>query len=186
MQQCDGGEMASLYALGLLDESEPSALEQHLNSCSVCAAEVRESGELAVQLAATIPPSLPPAGLRQRVLTEAVLPRGVLALVRGENTRWQPTAFAGVSTAKLFEDPVRGELASLIRMIPGARYPSHHHHASVEHCYVLEGDLVFEDHTLTAGDYSAGSPNNDHGSATTTQGCLLFIVHNLRDQVHAH
>ena len=73
----------------------------------------------------------------------------------------------------------------MVRMAPGSHFPSHHH-ASLEHCYVVEGDLIFEDHAMTAGDYSAGSPDKDHASATTNGGCLLFIVHNLRDQVHVH
>ena len=180
MRECDR-EAASLYALGLLEEAESAAFEQHLSSCPACMAEVRESGNLAAQLAGGIPLAAPPAGLRDRVLSEAVLPRGVLALVRGGKMNWQPTSFTGVSIARLFEDPMRGEVTSLVRMSPGARYPSHHH-AGLEHCYVVEGDLVFEDHTLLAGDYSAGSPDNNHTSATTTQGCLLFIVHNLRDQ----
>jgi anti-sigma factor ChrR (cupin superfamily) len=185
MHHCDGGDRASLYALGLLDETESSTFEQHLSSCSFCAAEVQESGDLAVQLAGTLPASAPPAALRHRVLTEAVLPSGVVALVRGAEINWQPTSFTGVSTATLYEDPVRGELTSMVRMMPGARIPSHHH-AGLEHCYVLEGDLVFEDHTLTAGDYSAGGPGKDHMSATTTQGCLLFLVYSRRDQVHTH
>jgi anti-sigma factor ChrR (cupin superfamily) len=138
MRQCDHAERASLYALGLLDESELSAFEQHLNSCSLCAVEVRESGGLAVELAATISAPAPPAGLRHGVLSEAVLPRGVVALVRSGNMNWQPTPFTGVSVARLYEDPVRGELTSLVRMTPGAQYPSHFH-AGLEHCYVLEG-----------------------------------------------
>jgi anti-sigma factor ChrR (cupin superfamily) len=182
MQYCDNQDRASLYALGLLDEAESRAFEQHLSSCPVCAAEVRESGGIAVQLAGTIAPSTPPAGLRQRVLTEAVLPRGLVALVRGAQLNWHPTSFAGVSMARLYEDPVRGELASLVRMQPGARFPSHHH-AAVEHCYVLEGDLIFEDHTMIAGDYSAGKPEREHASATTQGGCLLFLVHNAGDQM---
>ena len=184
MHECDHGDHASLYALGLLDEADCTAFEQHLNSCSICAAELRDSGHLAFQLAGTIPASVPPASLRNRVLTEAVLPRGVAALVRGQQMNWQPTPFTGVSIARLYEDSLRGELASLVRMMPGAHYPSHHH-ARLEHCYVLEGDLVFEDHTLAAGDYSAASPGKDHTAATTKTGCLLFIVHNLEDQVHA-
>jgi anti-sigma factor ChrR (cupin superfamily) len=184
MQQCDDGYRASLYALGLLDEAESGAFERHLASCSLCQGEVSETGDLAVRLAETIPASTPPAILRQRVLSEAVLPRGVVALVRGANMNWQPTPFNGVSIARLYEDTARGELTSLIRMMPGAHYPSHRH-ASLEHCYVIEGDLIFEDHTLTAGDYSAGSPDRKHTSATTRQGCLLFIVHNDRDHVYA-
>jgi anti-sigma factor ChrR (cupin superfamily) len=185
MQHCENGERASLYGLGLLDEAESSTFEQHLSSCSVCAAEVHESGDLAVQLAGSMPAAAPPAKLRERVLTEAVLPRGVVALVRGKHIKWQETPFPGVLMARLFEDPARGELTSLVKMTPGAHYPSHHH-ASLEHCYVVEGDLIFEDHTLFAGDYSAGCPNKVHTSATTTKGCLLFIVHNTQDQVHAH
>src|ERR1700683_2822161 len=146
MQHCDYGDRAALYALALLDESESSAFEQHLSSCSFCAAEVRESGHLAVQLAGTIPVSVPPAGLRHRVLTEAVLPRGVVALVRGGKMDWQHTPFEGVLMARLYEDPMRGEIASMVRMAPGAHFPSHHH-ASLEHCYVVEGDLIFDDHT---------------------------------------
>jgi anti-sigma factor ChrR (cupin superfamily) len=184
MSPCDRGDSASLYALGLLDDAEIRAFENHLKSCERCGAEVRESGELAVQLAGTIPSFTPPAGLRQRVLAEAVLPRGVVALVRGAKMNWQPTEFSGVSIARLYEDATRGELSSLVRMMPGAHYPSHRH-AGLEHCYVLQGDLIFEDHTLMAGDYSAGNPGREHTSATTTQGCLLFIVHNVADQHYA-
>jgi anti-sigma factor ChrR (cupin superfamily) len=114
-----------------------------------------------------------------------MLPRGVVALARRSQMTWQSTPFDGVSMARLYEDPVRGELASLVRMAPGAKYPPHNH-ACLEHCYVIEGDLVFEDHTLFAGDYSAGGADDDHTAATTTGGCLLFIVHNLRDHVYAH
>ncbi len=184
MQHCDYKDRASLYALGLLNQAESIAFAQHLSSCFECETEVRETGDVAARLAGAMPMSTPPPALRQRVLTEAVLPRGVAALVRGRQINWQPTPFPGVSMARLYEDPFRGELASLVRMAPSARYPSHHH-ASLEHCYVLEGDLIFEDHTLTAGDYSAGSPDKDHTSATTKTGCMLFIVHNLRDELHA-
>lgn len=185
MQQCGQSDHASLYALGLLDRDESDAFELHVTTCSACAAEARGVGGLAVQLAEYPPVLNPPADLRQRVLSEAVLPRGVLALARGKQISWQETPFQGVFMARLYEDSVRGELTSLVRMQPGAKYPSHHH-ASLEHCYVIEGDLVFEDHTLNAGDYSAGSPDRDHTAATTKNGCLLFIIHNSADQVHAN
>jgi anti-sigma factor ChrR (cupin superfamily) len=184
MPQCEQSDSAALYGLGLLDEADSRAFEQHLSSCPPCASEVRESSGLAVELAHTLPPAAPPPHLRTRVLREAVLPRGVLALTRGLHRNWESTPYEGVEMAKLYEDRARGELASLVRLAPGAKYPSHDH-ASLEHCYVIEGDLVFEDHTLNAGDYSAGAPERVHTAATTTHGCLLFIVHNLRDQVHA-
>ena len=185
MQQCGQKDRASLYSLGLLDRDESAAFELHVDTCPACAEEVREAGKLAVGLAQSLPVSTPPTSLRQRVLNEAVLPRGVLALVRGKQIHWQETPFQGVFVSRLYEDSVRGELTSLVKMVPGAKYPSHNH-AGLEHCYVLEGDLEFDDHTLNAGDYSAGGPGKDHGAATTKNGCLLFIIHNSHDQVHVN
>src|SRR6202012_2149025 len=103
-----------------------------------------DSADLAGQLARTIPVTAPPTGLPERVLAEAVLPRGVVALVRGANRKWQATPFAGVSIARLFEDHSRGELTSLVRIMPGACYPAHHH-AILELGNWCVGDLVFED-----------------------------------------
>jgi anti-sigma factor ChrR (cupin superfamily) len=184
MQPCDRTTQASLYALGLLEPPEAGEFELHLRSCATCEAEVRLSGGLAVELAEFMPVSDPPAYLRARVLSEAVLPRGVVAMVRGTALHWEPEVFPGVSLARLYQDAATGELATLVRMSPGACYPSHRH-GGVEHCYVIEGDVIFADHKLHAGDYSAGAPGREHSSATTDSGCLLFIVTHTRDQVHS-
>jgi anti-sigma factor RsiW len=74
MQQCGEADRASLYSLGLLDRDESTAFELHVSTCSECAAELRESVEIAVELSKALPVSNPPANLRQRVLNEAVLP----------------------------------------------------------------------------------------------------------------
>ncbi len=185
MHECERGEQASLYALGLLEGADRSAFEQHLDGCAECTAEVRQAGDVAVELARSIPESAAPAALRSRVLLQASLPKGVVALARGANLKWHPTPFPGVTAARLYEDPVSGDIASLVRMAAGGYYPSHHH-AGLEHVYVVEGDIVFQDHVMTAGDYSAGCGGDDHSAATTKNGCLLFIIHNMRDQIHAH
>jgi len=184
MTSCDHIENASLYAMGLLEDGELTSFEHHLAVCDSCAVEVRESGDLLAAPLAAIDIAPPPASLRERVLKHALLPHGVVALVRGNQIPWQNTPFEGISTARLFENPVTGEITSLVKMMPGARYPSHHH-KGLEHCYVIEGDLVFEDHTLRTGDYAAGCPDGDHSSSTTVNGCLLFIVHNLQDVIYA-
>ena len=82
----------------------------------------------------------------------------------------------------MFEDTATGNTTLLVRMSPGAVYPSHRH-AGLEHCYVLEGDLVFADHALQAGDYEVAHSDTDHSSVTTRGGCLLFIINNVRDQI---
>ena len=67
-------EHAAPYALGALDESERASFEEHLGSCGVCAAEVRELRNVAGLIAMAAPSVSPPATLRDRILADA---RGV-------------------------------------------------------------------------------------------------------------
>jgi anti-sigma-K factor RskA len=64
-------ESAASYALGALDDDERIAFESHLTNCPACRAEVQAYREVAGSLALTAPPASPPAGLRDRILTEA-------------------------------------------------------------------------------------------------------------------
>lgn len=65
---------AAPYALGALDESERASFEEHLASCNVCAAEVRELRDVASLIAMAAPSVSPPPTLRDRILADA---RGV-------------------------------------------------------------------------------------------------------------
>jgi hypothetical protein len=184
---CDHDADASLYALGLLEAEELDEFERHLASCARCEAEMRRSGNLAVSMIEALPPVAPPEGLLDRVRPVlpagvAALPAGVAALCRGSEVRWQPTPFEGVFIHRLYDDRARNQAADLIRMSPGAVYPSHHH-IGLEHCYVVQGDLDFGDHVLFSGDYEAARPTTGHSPVTTRNGCLLFLVHDVRDEV---
>jgi anti-sigma factor ChrR (cupin superfamily) len=183
LTHCEEEGNARLYALGLLDGADARTFERHLGSCASCEAEVRQSAGIAVALMEAGPLSTPPPALRDRVLAEVPLPRDAAGVVRASALQWRPTPFEGVFTARLYADSVRGERASLLRVAPGARYPSHRH-SHVEHCYVLEGDVVFSDHTLYAGDYEAAFGGSDHSAVTTQTGCLLFLIHNQNDEVY--
>jgi anti-sigma-K factor RskA len=62
---------AAPYALGALDESIRASFEEHLTTCDLCAKEVRELRDVAGLLAMAAPPARPPAGLRDRILSDA-------------------------------------------------------------------------------------------------------------------
>lgn len=62
---------AAPYALGALDENERVSFEEHLASCDICAAEVRELKDVAALLATAVPAVTPPARLRDRILSDA-------------------------------------------------------------------------------------------------------------------
>jgi len=86
---------------------------------------------------------------------------------------WEPTRFPGVDTKVLYRDD-RGRQTTLTRMAPGARLPDHRH-VGIEQSYVLEGTLVDDDGTCTAGNFvwrRAGSVHN----AWSPDGCIVLGV----------
>jgi anti-sigma factor ChrR (cupin superfamily) len=177
-------ETASLYALGLLGQEEAAAFERHRKVCPVCDEEAREFARTGAQLAFALPVSAPGPELRRELLkrTGGDSPVPPFVLLRSNEGGWTESGFAGVTLRQMYTDAATGAVTSLVRMTPGAVYPGHRH-AGVEHCYVLEGDLVFEDHTLHAGDYEVAPASTDHSFVTTSQGCLLLIINNLNDHL---
>jgi len=178
-------ELASLYSLGLLEPELAAGFEKHLETgCSVCEAELRSFTEAAAQIAQTVDQVAPPEHLREKLL-QRIAPAPERVICRTDELEWHPLPFPGISAKRLFMDPVSGSITTLVRMSPGSSYPAHHH-AGVEHLYMLEGDLAFRDHTLHAGDYEVSVPSSDHSPVTTKNGCLVLIMHNHNDQILAH
>lgn len=177
-------EVASLYSLGLLDPELAAGFERHLEvGCAVCESEVRGFTEAAAQVLMASEYAEPPARIRDELLKRISRPAVEPMIFRADEGEWQESGIPGLTVKQLFVDPA-GNVTSLIRMTAGAVYPPHRHFG-VEHCYVLEGELVFDDHTLYAGDYEVAAEATDHSPVTTRQGCLLLITNNQRDQLLA-
>lgn len=65
-------------------------------------------------------------------------------------------------------------MSMLVRLEPGATFPSHSHPAD-EETYVIEGETWFGDVHLVAGDYHLAPKGTTHGEVRTETGCVLFI-----------
>jgi anti-sigma factor ChrR (cupin superfamily) len=177
-------EAASLYSLGLLEPELATGFERHLEGgCPVCESEVRGFNEAAAAVFAGLQPAEPPARVREELLKRIGRPASPSVIFRAGEGQWQDSGFPGLTVKQLFADASTGNVTSLIRMTAGAVYPSHRHFG-LEHCYVLEGDLEFADHTLYAGDYEVAG-TTDHSLVTTRHGCLLLIMNNRSDQLLA-
>ena len=172
-------EVASAYALGLLEPPATAEFEEHLSECAVCRSETKAFQEVTGELAYAAPVAQPPSRLRTELL-QRLAPPGVL--VRAEEGAWEKTPFPGVEIRNLFVDKVTGTVTSLLRAAVGAVYPAHRH-GGMEHVYVIDGDLIFNDHTLETGDYEVSPGSTDHSSITTKTGCLALIIHNVADKV---
>jgi len=178
-------EMASLYSLGLLEPELVTDFESHLNGgCPACVSEVRDFSEAVAAAIAEMEHVDPPFRIRDELLRKIAQPSLSSTIYRAGQGEWQESGIAGLSIKRLFMDSSTGAVTSLIRMTAGAVYPPHRH-VGLEHCYVLEGDLAFRDHTLHAGDYEVASPDTDHSPVTTQYGCLLLIMNNQGDQLLA-
>jgi quercetin dioxygenase-like cupin family protein len=186
-------EIASLYTLGLLDPELAAGFERHLDGgCAVCRSELSGFNEAAGRVLEAIEYAEPPSRLRdellKRIASDLRAPLGQSApagaIFRAAEGEWQESDIPGVRVKQLFVDPTSGSVSKLIRLAAGAIYPPHRH-LGLEHCYVLEGDLVFDDHTLYAGDYEVAAGSTDHSLGTTKHGCLLLIINNQQVQLLA-
>ena len=204
-------ERAALYCTGALPPEEQWAMEEHLGAadCAVCEQEVRAFQQVAAAVA-ELGATAPRPELRQRLL-EAVAGENAaggeagaggipapaerawkrwlgsdasvdLLLVRGTESPWEESGFPGVRVRRLFVDEAHDQVTMLVRMDPGAGYPAHRH-SGPEECYVLHGDLRAGDVVLRAGDYQRLAPGSIHAEHHTQDGCTLFIVSSLHDEV---
>lgn len=177
MEECR--TTAALYSLGALPELEKNQFEQRLSGgCPFCTAQVQEYTSVADEIACNVPVAEPDPSIRTRLLDRIQLPtlesaaHSGMKLVRSGDTPWRRLPSPGIEVR-----PLLGTKTLLVRMQPGAVYPSHEHRLA-EQCYVLEGSIV--DHTGTtacAGDFVCMPAGSSHDEIHTETGCTFLIAY---------
>ena len=186
-------ELAALYALGALEAQEARAFEEHLaEGCIECAAELGEYESVAAELALTVAPVAPSAGVRERLLARVSEEKGRreggaesapsqftgasdFLVVREAEGEWVETSDTGVSVKLLFVDKERDTVTTLVRLAPGASI-SRHRHLGVEQCLVLEGEVHSGGLLLRGGDFNCAMRGSVHDEISTETGALLLLV----------
>ena len=102
-------------------------------------------------------------------------------IVRNKQKAWQALIekgvhYEGISVISLHYDEEKERSTTiLLKFEPGATYPYHNHPAG-EEIFMLEGEAIFEQITLSHGDYLYTAAGFKH-SATTKTGCtMLFVI----------
>jgi anti-sigma factor ChrR (cupin superfamily) len=183
-------KLASLYVVGALDDGEREEFERHLRQgCDKCAEDVRSFSDVANLIGESVS-AAPPERLRKRLLakvSESQRAPGILfrqdglLIARSDELEWQALS-PGILFKLLYEDPARKYNTSLVRMEPGAHYPSHHH-AAVEELFMLSGDLHVENQVIRTGDYCRGDSGSIHGETFSDSGCLFLMMASQENQI---
>jgi quercetin dioxygenase-like cupin family protein len=145
-----------------------------------------EFAGVVAHLAAAVPPVAPPPGVRERLLASLPAdPRQAdrdaagqlpgLSFAFGEDGPFKPTPYPGVWVRMLYVDRPRGQFTCLLRLDPGAAYPSHAHDGP-EECVVLEGEITVGGVRMRKGDYQRAEPGSAHVEQRSETGALLYIT----------
>lgn len=189
-------ELAPLYALGLLSESEQAWVEQEMANCPDLMEELAGYQSAVTALAYDVPSVPMAADLKEQLFSRLGLeapstpvlpppvtldpPAAPYSAIRAQDLDWQPQATPGVLIAIVHRDAATRELVGFLRAEPGVRYPFHRH-AGVEEIFMLEGDLVIDDQVYGAGDYIRSLPGSSH-APHTTGGCRFFFHTSMDDE----
>lgn len=179
-------DLAALYVVGALRGEEAREFEAHLKQgCEVCGAEVKAFSLVADELAGAVPPQVPSAKLRERVLDKissevrasnsATIDKNGILFRLSNLMQWERTAFKDIETKVLFRNPHNGMVTLLFRMAAGTSLPSHRH-AEVEESYVLEGDLTISGVAMKPGDYCRAEAGSIHADISTHGGCQFISI----------
>lgn len=180
-------DLAILHSAGLLDEEQTRGFESRLWAGDETAkAEFLAFRETAAQLSFALPPARPEPALRERLLerigAEESEPLPGIHVLRSSPQGWRSTPYPGVSFKTLYVDRTSDMVTSLLRLEPGAKYPTHRH-AAAEQCLVIEGEVSIGDLVLRAGDFEWAQSQTIHPVLESARGCLLLIVASRHDEI---
>ena len=104
----------------------------------------------------------------------SVAPRGALAsrFIDVDSLPWIATG-PDSRMKVLMHDPKTGMLTVLTKLAPGGRIPEHTHE-DIEQTMVLEGSLVDDEGTCTAGNFVIRAKGSRH-SPVAPNGCTMLV-----------
>jgi anti-sigma factor RsiW len=181
---CEQREATCAYALQVLPDSEGAAAEAHIASCPDCQREL-ESLRPMIDRFVSWPTDVlrPPSSLQARLALRIAEETGKEP-ISPPAPRWsepeRQQVAPGIECKLLASDAKRHRISMLVRLAPGASYPSHTH-AGVEELHLLDGELWIDDRRLLPGDYNCGAPGADDDRVWSETGCTCLLVTSTND-----
>jgi anti-sigma factor ChrR (cupin superfamily) len=184
LSRCEQAELACAYALLALPASELAAIEAHLAACLDCRRELESLRPVVDRLVSWPTDVLRPTNSLQgrlalRIAEETGKPPVPPPARRWCEPEWDEVA-PGIECKLLATDADRHRVSMLVRLAPGASYPTHTH-AGVEELHLLDGELWIDERKLFPGDYNYGAPGAADERIWSETGCTCVLVTSTKD-----
>ena len=182
--RCEQSEATCAYAAQALAPSEVAAAEVHIASCPECQREL-ESLRPVVDRFVSWPTDVlrPTTSLQGRLALRIAKETGKQPVLppaqQWSEPEWEQVA-PGIECKLLATDTGRHRVSMLVRLAPGASYPTHTH-AGVEELHLLDGELWIDERKLVPGDYNYGAPGAVHHHVWSETGCTCVLVTSTKD-----
>jgi len=182
--RCEHSEITCAYEAQALASSEIAAAEAHIASCQECQREVK-SLRAVVNRFVSWPTDVlrPTTSLQTRLalrIAEETGQEPVLPPARQwSEPEWEQVAL-GIECKLLATDTERNRVSMLVRLAPGASYPSHTH-AGVEELHLLAGELWIDERKLFPGDYNHATPGTGDKRVWSETGCTCVLITSTKD-----
>ena len=187
LNDCERADVTLAYALQLLSASEGVEAEAHIASCPDCQRDVQAMRAVVDQFVFWPTDLLrPPVSLQARLALrlaeesgkEPVLP----STSQWSEPEWEQVA-PGIECKLLATDTETNRVSMLVRLAPGASYPSHTH-AGVEELHLLAGELWIDERKLFPGDYNHAAPGTYDERVWSETGCTCVLITSIKDRLH--
>lgn len=102
-------------------------------------------------------------------------------IVKDNQKQWQPLIEKGVNYHGItiislrYDEAQQRSTTILLKFEPGSNYP-YHNHPGGEEVFVLSGEAIFNETTLSAGDYLYTPVGCKHAVSTKIGCTLLFVI----------
>ena len=181
---CEHSEVTCAYVAQALTSSEISMAEAHIASCSDCQREVESLRPVLDEFVSWPTDVLRPTTslqerLARRIAEETGEPPVLPLAQQWSEPEWEQVA-PGIECKLLATDTARHRVSMLVRLAPGASYPSHTH-AGVEELHLLDGELWIDERKLFPGDYNYGAPGAGDERVWSETGCTCVLVTSTKD-----
>jgi hypothetical protein len=181
---CEESEVTCAYALQVLPASEVAAAEAHIAACPECQRELENLRPVVDQFVSWPTDVLrPTTSLRGRLALRIAAETGKQPVLppdrQWSEPDWEQVA-PGIECKLLASDAERHLVSMLVRLAPGASYPTHTH-VGVEELYLLDGELWIDGRKLDPGDYNYGAPGTGDESIWSETGCTCVLITSTTD-----